>query len=195
MVRSAATAAGVFTNSLYGPIDRQFYHRGFEGWMVKLNVDPDGGSGSMRTSSSNGRRDTGRIRSGSRAAIARPIPIAIRDRCSAGQDIFGMNTVSSALWPWIALAGLGAFHGLNPAMGWLFAVALGLHRRSRAARRSRPGADRARPCRSGGRRLLAVILFGTVLDATLLGRGARGIPEPARLDMPSPAIACLFASG
>ncbi len=29
------------------------------------------------------------------------------------------------------LAGLGAFHGLNPAMGWLFAVALGLHRRSR----------------------------------------------------------------
>jgi hypothetical protein len=29
------------------------------------------------------------------------------------------------------LVGLGAFHGLNPAMGWLFAVALGLHRRSR----------------------------------------------------------------
>jgi hypothetical protein len=35
------------------------------------------------------------------------------------------------LWPWIAIAGLGAFHGVNPAMGWLFAVALGLHRRSR----------------------------------------------------------------
>jgi hypothetical protein len=35
------------------------------------------------------------------------------------------------LWPWLALAGLGAFHGLNPAMGWLFAVALGLHRNSR----------------------------------------------------------------
>ena len=34
-------------------------------------------------------------------------------------------------WPWLALAGLGAFHGLNPAMGWLFAVALGLHRRDR----------------------------------------------------------------
>jgi hypothetical protein len=28
--------------------------------------------------------------------------------------------------------GLGAFHGANPAMGWLFAVALGMHRRSRA---------------------------------------------------------------
>ncbi len=28
------------------------------------------------------------------------------------------------------LAALGAFHGLNPAMGWLFAVALGLQQRS-----------------------------------------------------------------
>ena len=32
-----------FTNSLYGAIDRQFYHRGFDGWMVKLDADPDGG--------------------------------------------------------------------------------------------------------------------------------------------------------
>lgn len=29
------------------------------------------------------------------------------------------------VWPWVTLAGLGAFHGINPAMGWLFAVALG----------------------------------------------------------------------
>nr|WP_239992370.1 hypothetical protein [Rhodopila globiformis] len=36
-------------------------------------------------------------------------------------------------WPWLVFAGLGMFHGLNPAMGWLFAVALGLHRRSRRA--------------------------------------------------------------
>jgi hypothetical protein len=36
------------------------------------------------------------------------------------------------IWPWVALVGLGVFHGANPAMGWLFAVALGLHRRSRA---------------------------------------------------------------
>jgi hypothetical protein len=33
-------------------------------------------------------------------------------------------------WPWLALAGLGLFHGINPAMGWLFAVALGLNRQS-----------------------------------------------------------------
>jgi hypothetical protein len=36
-------------------------------------------------------------------------------------------------WPWLAVAGLGAFHGLNPGMGWLFAVALGLHRQDRRA--------------------------------------------------------------
>jgi hypothetical protein len=34
---------------------------------------------------------------------------------------------------WLALVGLGAFHGLNPAMGWLFAVALGLQEHRRAA--------------------------------------------------------------
>jgi hypothetical protein len=42
-----------------------------------------------------------------------------------------MNAGPGELWSWLALAGLGAFHGLNPGMGWLFAVALGLHRRSR----------------------------------------------------------------
>src|SRR6202165_3872718 len=42
-----------------------------------------------------------------------------------------MNPVPTEFWPWLALAGLGAFHGLNPAMGWLFAVALGLHRHNR----------------------------------------------------------------
>ena len=37
------------------------------------------------------------------------------------------------LWPWVALALLGAWHGLNPGMGWLFGVALGLQKRSRRA--------------------------------------------------------------
>jgi methanethiol oxidase len=32
-----------FTNSLYGTIDDQFYHEGLDGWMVKLDVMPDGG--------------------------------------------------------------------------------------------------------------------------------------------------------
>jgi hypothetical protein len=51
-----------------------------------------------------------------------------------------MNELWSPTWPswptaapWAALALLGAFHGINPAMGWLFAVALGLQRRRRGA--------------------------------------------------------------
>jgi len=36
-------------------------------------------------------------------------------------------------WPWVALAVLGAYHGLNPAMGWLFALALGLQENRRSA--------------------------------------------------------------
>jgi hypothetical protein len=36
-------------------------------------------------------------------------------------------------WSWVALLLLGAFHGINPGMGWLFAVALGMQERSRAA--------------------------------------------------------------
>jgi hypothetical protein len=39
----------------------------------------------------------------------------------------------SELWPWLAVFGLGMFHGVNPAMGWLFAVALGLQEQKRAA--------------------------------------------------------------
>ena len=37
------------------------------------------------------------------------------------------------VWPWMALLGLGAFHGINPGMGWLFAVALGLQEQRRSA--------------------------------------------------------------
>ena len=36
-------------------------------------------------------------------------------------------------WPWLALILLGAYHGLNPAMGWLFAVSLGLQEGRREA--------------------------------------------------------------
>jgi len=36
-------------------------------------------------------------------------------------------------WPWAALFLLGAYHGINPGMGWLFAVALGMQERSSRA--------------------------------------------------------------
>ena len=34
---------------------------------------------------------------------------------------------------WLTLVGLGAYHGVNPAMGWLFAVSRGMQERSRRA--------------------------------------------------------------
>jgi hypothetical protein len=34
---------------------------------------------------------------------------------------------------WVVLMALGAFHGINPGMGWLFAVALGMQARRRSA--------------------------------------------------------------
>ena len=42
-------------------------------------------------------------------------------------DAHSMGTTPG--WAWLVLLGLGAFHGLNPAMGWLFAVALGFQER------------------------------------------------------------------
>jgi hypothetical protein len=40
---------------------------------------------------------------------------------------------SGELSAWLALLLLGAYHGINPGMGWLFAVALGMQERSRQA--------------------------------------------------------------
>lgn len=42
----------------------------------------------------------------------------------------------ATLWPWLAVAGLGAFHGLSPANGWMFAAACGVraHDESQARR-------------------------------------------------------------
>jgi len=41
--------------------------------------------------------------------------------------------VSNAWWPWAVLVLLGAYHGVNPGMGWLFAVARGLQEKRRQA--------------------------------------------------------------
>ena len=80
----------------------------------------------------------------------------------------------SEFWPWLALAGLGAFHGLNPAMGWLFAVALGLHRRVA------PWCLGPLPIALGHALAillvaLAVVLLGIVVDQRLLRIGAGAV--------------------
>ncbi len=65
----------------------------------------------------------------------------------------------SALWPWLAVFGLGLFHGINPAMGWLFAVALGLQEQKRAA------VFRALPPMVLGHALSIAIIIAAVLVA------------------------------
>jgi hypothetical protein len=44
-----------------------------------------------------------------------------------------MRKMMNDALPWLSLIVLGAFHGLNPGMGWLFAVALGLQAGRRTA--------------------------------------------------------------
>ena len=64
-------------------------------------------------------------------------------------------------WTWLALAALGAGHGLNPGMGWLFAVALGMQEgRTRAVWRALP------PLALGH----ALAVGAAVLAAAALGR-------------------------
>jgi hypothetical protein len=47
--------------------------------------------------------------------------------------------VTAVSWTWLAVAAMGAGHGINPAMGWLFAVGLGLQEgRGRAVWRALP---------------------------------------------------------
>jgi hypothetical protein len=75
-------------------------------------------------------------------------------------------------WPWILMALLGAYHGLNPAMGWLFAVALGMQERDRGA------VVRALPAIAIGHELsigvvvLVVLALGLLTDPSALHLGA-----------------------
>jgi hypothetical protein len=71
------------------------------------------------------------------------------------------------IWPWVSLALLGAFHGFNPAMGWLFAVALGLQERSRAAIYGAFG-----PIALGHALSIAVVVVGVTLAQNVVTPGA-----------------------
>lgn len=76
------------------------------------------------------------------------------------------------VWPWVLLALLGAYHGINPAMGWLFAVNLGLQDGSRrAVLRALP------PIALGHEASIAlvaglVIVLGVIADPAALHLGA-----------------------
>ena len=71
------------------------------------------------------------------------------------------------------MALLGAYHGLNPAMGWLFAVALGMQERDRRRGAARAAADRARARGLGGASPpLLVLGLGLLADTSALHMGA-----------------------
>jgi hypothetical protein len=74
----------------------------------------------------------------------------------------------SQAWPWISLAALGAFHGLNPAMGWLFAVALGLQERRLRAVTAALGPIALGHALAIGLAAVAVSLLGFVIPQRLL---------------------------
>jgi hypothetical protein len=71
-------------------------------------------------------------------------------------------------WSWLALIGLGAFHGANPAMGWLFAVALGLYRQSRGVVLGALIPIALGHAVAVGVVALAVALLGAVVDPRML---------------------------
>ncbi len=65
---------------------------------------------------------------------------------SAAGPVTGCSAMES-LWPWLAVAGLGALHGLNPASGWMLAVGMRRRQRRRAQSAPRVAAGRRRPRR------------------------------------------------
>ena len=75
-------------------------------------------------------------------------------------------------WPWVLMGLLGAYHGVNPAMGWLFAVALGMQQRDRRA------IVRALPAIAIGHEaslvlvVVLVLVLGVVVDTSVLHLGA-----------------------
>lgn len=77
----------------------------------------------------------------------------------------------SESWPWLALLALGAWHGINPGMGWLFAVALGLQeRRGRAVWRALPPLAAGHALAVG-----AAIAVGALLGLAIPGAAMRWI--------------------
>ncbi|HEY8479894.1 MAG TPA: hypothetical protein VIL71_08710 [Spirillospora sp.] len=70
-----------------------------------------------------------------------------------------------------ALVALGAFHGLNPAMGWLFAVARGLQERSRSLVLQSLPAIAAGHAASVGAVAVLVVLTRSVLTTRVVAIG------------------------
>lgn len=80
----------------------------------------------------------------------------------------------ASLWPWLAIAGVGALHGLNPATGWMWAAAWGLrsHDRAQALRALMPIAVGHA---ASVALVAAAVAFGLSMDRVLLQVLAGGL--------------------
>src|ERR1700759_2946534 len=80
----------------------------------------------------------------------------------------------ASLWPWLAVAAMGALHGLNPATGWLLAAASGVHARDR-----RRGPRALLPIGVGHAASIALaggaMALGLALDRAVLQAAAAGL--------------------
>lgn len=82
----------------------------------------------------------------------------------------------SAGWaPWLGLIAAGAFHGLNPAMGWLFAVGLGLQERRRSALLGAFPFIAAGHALSVGLVVLIFSIIGFIVDPRILQLGGAAV--------------------
>ncbi|BEP38796.1 hypothetical protein GmRootV59_63600 (plasmid) [Variovorax sp. V59] len=85
----------------------------------------------------------------------------------------------ASLWPWLAVAGVGALHGLNPASGWMWAAAWGLRSRDR---------------RQALRALLPIAIGHAASVALVAGAVAFGLSlDRALLQMLAGVLVVLFA--
>jgi len=97
----------------------------------------------------------------------------------------------STLWPWLAIAGVGALHGLNPASGWMLAAAWGLRSGDRAQAR-RALVPIAAGHAASVALVAAAVAFGLSMDRTLvqvLAGGALVLVAGLRLWRRGPARA------
>lgn len=84
-----------------------------------------------------------------------------------------MNVES--VWPWAAMALLGAWHGVNPGMGWLFAAALGMQEgRGSAAWRALPPLALGHALAVGAT-LAAALALGLAFSPTTLRLAIGGV--------------------
>lgn len=82
--------------------------------------------------------------------------------------------MGSGLWPWLAVAGMGALHGLHPASGWMWVAASGL-RSPEAARPWRALGLVAAGHAASVALVAAVVVFGLSNGRALLQASAMAL--------------------